>query len=125
MATKAVTPKTNTAGARVVKRRSAAERDLFTARTKLLFTLPGIEETDPDQEFFVPETFPASKSVWALEQFRVHGEAVGMVMLIRDVLGDPAYNALIESPDLTKDDLDAIFSDVAALVLGSEKTQGK
>lgn len=72
------------------------------------------------------DPIPKNIALKALAVFRKEGDYAIADWLLETVLGADAYQAVQDCEDITEDDLDWLFNELSAAVLGSlEKALGK
>jgi hypothetical protein len=72
-----------------------------------------------DQEFTIPRKFPVNLGLKVIRTMRKRGEAIAMAELLEEVIGEDAYEALVNYPDITNDDIARLMQIVNDLALGS------
>lgn len=72
-----------------------------------------------DQEFTIPRKFPVSLGLKVIRTMRKRGTEIGMAELLEEVIGEDAYEALVNYPDITNDDIARLMQIVNDLALGS------
>lgn len=107
------------AGPVVIKRRDKPEGP---EEQILVFS---IQDDAGTADYYMPGRIPAGLALQALDQMQGMGEAAGAAWLLREVLGDDAYEALSEDPDLEPDQLKQITAMVTQHVLGQMEPSGK
>jgi hypothetical protein len=74
----------------------------------------------------MPVKVGASIALGYMKLIRTHGQEAAMGWAMERVLGEDAYNALIDCPELDTDDLEAVMSVVHDNVMGAvEAGKGK
>lgn len=112
---------TKPTGPVVIKRRDrTAEEDADPGI--LVFT---ISDSDGDADYFMPRRIPAGFSLQALEEMQEMGEVAAAAWLLKEVLGEDAYDALKGDPDLEPEQLEQIVSTVTQHVMGQMEAGGK
>lgn len=72
-----------------------------------------------DQEFTIPKKFPVGLGLKVIRTMRRRGQEVAMAELLEEVIGEDAYEALVNYPDLSNDDIEHLMQIVNKLALGS------
>jgi hypothetical protein len=72
-----------------------------------------------DAEFTIPRKFPVNLGLRVIRTMRRRGEAIAMAELLEEVIGADAYEALVNYPDITNDDIARLMQIVNDLALGS------
>lgn len=89
-----------------------ARGEAVPVETVDVFTLNGIT-------YGVPKKPPARIALKYLEYVAEHGEEQGVPYLLRLMLGDEGYEALLSHEDLEEHELAAVFTVVCELALGA------
>lgn len=72
-----------------------------------------------DRDFTIPKKFPVNLGLRVIRTMRRRGEAIAMAELLEEVIGEDAYEALVNYPDITNDDIARLMQIVNDLALGS------
>lgn len=83
-----------------------------------LFTLDGVE-------YKVPEKPSAALMQRFFRDVRKYGRSAAAAMLLDTMIGEEALNALSESPDVTDEDMAAIYTIVTHLAFGKVSSGGR
>lgn len=78
-----------------------------------------------EKEYTIPVDVPGSLTLKALDMTATEGEVIATRWVMRQVLGDDGYKALLTHPDITKRELAAITKVVRELVFGEAEEEGK
>lgn len=78
-----------------------------------------------DKEYTIPVDVPGSLTLKALDMTADQGEIIATRWVMRQVLGDDGYQALLNAPNITKPELAAITKVIRELVFGEAEEEGK
>jgi|SRR5688572_22843375 len=78
-----------------------------------------------EKEYTIPVDVPGSLTLKALNMTAEKGEVEATVWVMRQVLGNEGYQALLNAPDITKPELAAITKVIRELVFGEAEEEGK
>jgi hypothetical protein len=78
----------------------------------VLFTLD-------DREFTIPKRFPPNLGLRVIRTQRRQGLDVAAAELLEEVIGDEAYDALVNYPDLEPEHLEQLMQIVVKLAMGA------
>jgi hypothetical protein len=78
-----------------------------------------------EKEYTIPVDVPGSLTLQALDMTAERGEVEATVWVMKKVLGEDGYKALLTHPDITKPELAAITKVVRELVFGEAEEEGK
>lgn len=109
------------------KRAAPAEVDEFVP---LQFTTPEqVEEIERAPLFSIdgvtytiPTTVPPARALKVMRSYRLYGEQVALTEMLEEMIGTPAYLALMEWPHLTNDNLASLLDAVQKVVVGALET---
>lgn len=90
---------------------STPDEEREPERRVVLFTIDG-------KAYSIPKKFPVGLGLKIIRTVRLHGEELAMAELLSEVLGDDAYDALINYRDLTPENLMDLMLKVRELALG-------
>ncbi len=72
-----------------------------------------------DKDYTIPRKFPVNLGLRVIRTMRKRGQEIAMAELLEEVIGEDAYEALVNYPDITNDDVTRLMEIVNALALGS------
>lgn len=72
-----------------------------------------------DQDYMIPKKFPVNLGLKVIRTMRRQGQEIAMAELLEAVIGEDAYEALVNYPDITNDDIARLMEIVQSLALGS------
>lgn len=78
-----------------------------------------------DQEYTIPVDVPGSLTLKALDMTDQQGEVIATIWVMKQVLGEEGYKALLNAPNITKPELAAIQKVIRELVFGEAEEEGK
>lgn len=89
-------------------------------------TVPGIPVFSIDgKEYCMPGVIPGNTALRVLELIRVSGEVHAMAWAVPEVLGEKAWNALLNCPTIRQEQVNAIMEVVGEHVMGAVEGSGK
>jgi hypothetical protein len=77
------------------------------------------------KEYTIPVDVPGSLTLQALDMTAEKGEVEATVWVMKKVLGEDGYKALLTHPDITKRELAGIQKVIRELVFGEAEEEGK
>lgn len=72
-----------------------------------------------DKDYTIPRKFPVSLGLKVIRTMRKRGQEIAMAELLEEVIGEDAYEALVNYPDLEDSDIERLMEIVQSLALGS------
>jgi hypothetical protein len=100
-----------------------SKRDVPEIEEVLLFKVQDDDDPKNDREFWIPKEVSRSTTAKLLEIQATQGESAAIIWMMREVMGDKAWEYLRDAgPDMIDDDtFDSIVNAVTDIVLGPGK----